>query len=278
MRPTLRLHVGLPKAGSTSLQSAVAATSNVLFLGKAPGKRFLNPQISNLHARDRASLGRGDARRRTIRDGVRGRAGAERLGCNAAQRRDTFSSIGSASRGRAVSPAQIVENFRRLLDARIEVFLVVREQLSFRGSYYAHLVFTGVELGYSEFLAFVLVRRQNPGRPPESIGARLAHNRLHGSAARSGWSFCVEDSEFARHGHAVSRLLRRHLAGLIDGQSGQRDASPETPADPFAVEPELMAVLLDRVASSNSVLQRQEPAYDWASLGYRMPQPERTAL
>jgi hypothetical protein len=167
---TLRLHIGLPRAGSTSLQDALTATRSVVFLGKAAGKTFASDEVMHF-ARHVAPFcdvrgidpepWRGAFRQLLAERGV------------AVLSDEILSSIGFSPRGAGVGPVQIIENFRALLGCRIEVFVVLREQLSLLRSYFGAMSAAGSGLAFEEFVALILLRRWRWMAPVLDFGRLL---------------------------------------------------------------------------------------------------------
>lgn len=155
----LRLHVGLPKCGSTTLQECFSATHKVHYLGKRD-LDFINDDIRQ--------FSREIAPKCDVRLLDRQRYCQEFASVLAESKHEValisdevLSSIGFGAYTNGNSLPQIIENFTNIVDCPIEIILVVREQMSFLRSYHKQLVEHSFEFSLSEFLALVLFRKTN---------------------------------------------------------------------------------------------------------------------
>ena len=155
---TLRIHVGLPKCGSSTLQNSFSETCKALYLGRK-NREFINGDIQRF---SREIAPSGDIRmldRRYYRHAFA--TVFEQSEHELALISDeVLSSIGFATDGRGNSLPQIIENFSRVIDCPIEIILVVREQMSFLRSYYTQIVKGQHDFSLNEFLALVLLCKE----------------------------------------------------------------------------------------------------------------------
>lgn len=162
---TLILHVGNPKCGSTSLQAVFPQVQTAKYLGKTKrienskivSGRFENQQIEQF-CRNLCTVY--DVR---LVDKAPYQEAFERAFEVAPNNRlllsdEILSSIAIRPGKVALSLPQIVENFQRTIDCRVEVMLVVREQFSFLKSYFQQLPHH--DYLFSEFLALVALRKK----------------------------------------------------------------------------------------------------------------------
>lgn len=153
MVDVLRLHVGLPKCGSTTLQTTFAASETTLYLGRPfpdPDILYFTQRIAPFYDVRMIDGGKYQAAFETVFK--------ETPHAHALLSDEILSSIGFLAHGRGLSVPQIVENFKRVLDVKIEIFIIVREQLRFLKSYFHQSTLAGSDLDFSEFIAMILMR------------------------------------------------------------------------------------------------------------------------
>lgn len=153
---TLNIHIGLPKCGSTTLQRSFAKSDAAFYLGKAP---FVNDTI-RLFTREVAPLCDIRMLNKQYYANEFHRLFASSDKTVALLSDEALSSIGFVAAGAGNSVAQIIENFRSVINCRIEVFIVVREQFNFLQSYYKFILRNRHILSYNEFLSLVMLSEQ----------------------------------------------------------------------------------------------------------------------
>lgn len=221
MVDVLRLHVGLPKCGSTTLQTAFTETKNTLFLGKP----FPEPDILYFTRRVAPFY---DVR---LIDSGKYRTAFEKAfaatpHAHALLSDEILSSVGFAACGGGLSLVQIIENYKRLLDVRIEVVVVVREQVRFLKSYFRHMTIVGGDLDYSEFISLMLLRHESWLYPV--LDYELLHRRL--SYVADDVVMVPFERLFSDADYAKSVLERLNVEDAFDVFSKTHDRSSSSEA------------------------------------------------
>jgi hypothetical protein len=155
----LLLHVGLPKAGSTTLQTVFAQGSGIKFLGKHDA-RFVDSEIGEFV---RVVAPFGDVRLQDIsrwKNAFRKHLKQSRDADVILLSDELLSSAGFLCHGQSNSLPQIIDNFRWVLGdvADIEVVIVVREQRKLLKSYFKQWVLNGGNYDYETFVSLNLMR------------------------------------------------------------------------------------------------------------------------
>lgn len=153
----LLVHIGLPKAGSTTLQAAFARSPDLHYLGKERAT-FRTPEMSETVRTvipfDDLRLGPLDTCRAAFDAAM---AGAD--GKLAVLSDELLSSVGFRTFGQSNSLPLIVDNLIRAAGQVPEIMLVVREQRDLMQSYYPPWVHDHGLLSFADFVELTMLRK-----------------------------------------------------------------------------------------------------------------------
>lgn len=155
------VHVGLPKAASTSLQHIFARTTSHLWLGKDTQRRYACPRLHELMRYvfpivDNDEF-QGESIAAELESYFEKAAKLSKRGLLLSE--EILSGAGFVHYSRpALDLCQIAMNFKKCFGERLRLVVVIREQRAYLRSYYMQLVKQGASFDFETFVSLELER------------------------------------------------------------------------------------------------------------------------